>query len=547
MTRSAPGKPGRQKDPGAPAPHARAAFALLTVILALATNVREAQAQPCDVTQITFTAGGGQGGGFGIRANDSPAINSDGTRMAFASNRDLTGGNADLSFEIFLYDTTTNSFTQVTNATGDHTSSFDASINSDGTRIAFESLADLTGGNADSNYEIFLYDATTLSLTQVTNTTGGGNLRPSINSDGTRIAFDSRADLTGGNADGNQEIFLYNATTNSFTQVTHTTGDDNTFDPSINSDGTRIAFSSTRDLTGSNADGNVEIFLYNATTTTFTQVTNTTGSRGNYHPSINSDGRRIAFESELDLTGGNADGNNEIFLYDEITNSIIQVTNTTGGGIAPGPPNTNPSINSDGTRIAFESDRDLSGGNADTTFEFFLYNVTSNSFTQITNTTLADNGYSHASINGDGTRIAFDNSANVTGDNADENSEIFLASCSPSLTLSGFYQPVDMGDVWNIVKNGSTVPLKFEVFDGSTEVTDTAIVVQPLTATQTVCSGGAIDEIELTATGGTSLRYDAASGQFVYTWQTPRKRGYCYIVTLTLTDGSSLSAKFQLK
>ena len=90
----------------------------------------------------------------------------------------------------------------------------------------------------------------------------------------------------------------------------------------------------------------------------------------------------------------------------------------------------------------------MAGGNADTTFEFFLYNVTSNSFTQITNTTLADNGYSHASINSDGTHIAFDNSANVTGDNADANSEIFLASCLAPLTLSGFYQPVDMGSVW---------------------------------------------------------------------------------------------------
>jgi predicted secreted protein len=29
--------------------------------------------------------------------------------------------------------------------------------------------------------------------------------------------------------------------------------------------------------------------------------------------------------------------------------------------------------------------------------------------------------------------------------------------------LKGFYQPVDMNGVYNIVKNGSTVPLKFEI------------------------------------------------------------------------------------
>ena len=78
-------------------------------------------------------------------------------------------------------------------------------------------------------------------------------------------------------------------------------------------------------------------------------------------------------------------------------------------------------------------------------------------------------------------------------------------------------------------------------------MTDTSIVVQPLKAAETLCSGGLTDEIELTATGQTSLRYDTASGQFVYNWQTPRKPGYCYVVTLTLTDGTSLSANFQLK
>jgi len=114
-------------------------------------------------------------------------------------------------------------------------------------------------------------------------------------------------------------------------------------------------------------------------------------------------------------------------------------------------------------------------------------------------------------------------------------------------TLYGFYQPVDMGGVWNTVKNGATVPLKFEVFAGSTELIDPSIVNQPLKATQTPCSGGLTDEIELLATGGTSLRYDAVGGQFIYNWQTPKKPGYCYVVTVTTADGSSISANFKLK
>ena len=97
--------------------------------------------------------------------------------------------------------------------------------------------------------------------TQITSSTGGGNFAPSINSDGTRIAFYSDGDLVpGGNADGNSEIFLWTSGSG-ITQITSSTLGGN-FNPSINSDGTRIAFESNRDLVpGGNADGNSEIFL----------------------------------------------------------------------------------------------------------------------------------------------------------------------------------------------------------------------------------------------------------------------------------------------
>jgi hypothetical protein len=114
-------------------------------------------------------------------------------------------------------------------------------------------------------------------------------------------------------------------------------------------------------------------------------------------------------------------------------------------------------------------------------------------------------------------------------------------------TLKGFYQPVDMNGIYNVVKNGSTVPLKFEIFAGSTELTNPAFI-KSLTYAATSCNANAsTDEIETTATGGTSLRYDATAGQFVFNWKTPNTAGMCYRVTLTTIDGSSLVAYFKLK
>ncbi len=115
-------------------------------------------------------------------------------------------------------------------------------------------------------------------------------------------------------------------------------------------------------------------------------------------------------------------------------------------------------------------------------------------------------------------------------------------------TFKGFYQPVDMGGVYNIVKGGSTVPIKFELFKGTTELTDTAYINQPLQATKISCTTGVgTDDIELTATGGTSLRYDTTGGQYIYNWKTPTGANTCYKVTITANDGSSQTAFFKLK
>ncbi len=112
-------------------------------------------------------------------------------------------------------------------------------------------------------------------------------------------------------------------------------------------------------------------------------------------------------------------------------------------------------------------------------------------------------------------------------------------------TLKGFYQPVDMNGTYNIVKSGSTIPLKFEIFADSTELIDITYI-KSLTYVQTSCDVNATtDEIETIATGNTSLRY--ADGQFIYNWKTPNTAGRCYRVTMTTIDGSSLAAYFKLK
>ncbi len=114
-------------------------------------------------------------------------------------------------------------------------------------------------------------------------------------------------------------------------------------------------------------------------------------------------------------------------------------------------------------------------------------------------------------------------------------------------TLSGFYQPVNML-AKNTVKGGSTVPLKFNVYQGSTERKDVAAVKSFQYGT-VAC--GALDvlpsdPVDVITTGGTTLRYDTTGGQFIQNWQTPKQQG-CFAVIMTAQDGSTITAYFQTK
>ena len=138
-------------------------------------------------------------------------------------------------------------------------------------------------------------------------------------------------------------------------------------------------------------------------------------------------------------------------------------------------------------------------------------------------------------------------------------------------SLRGFYQPVgetssilsapgllpavSAATVWNSIKGGQTVPLKFNIYRavGGTQVTTVAdaFTGAGFSAYQLpTCAGGyAEDEIPLTdlSTGGTELRWDGT--QFIQNWKTPKVSGadLCFRAVVTAKDGSTITAFFKVK
>jgi hypothetical protein len=118
--------------------------------------------------------------------------------------------------------------------------------------------------------------------------------------------------------------------------------------------------------------------------------------------------------------------------------------------------------------------------------------------------------------------------------------------------VNGFYQPVTPtvagAPIWNVVKGGSTVPLKFEIFAGVNGPEQTALTaVQSMSAQLVNCTPGPANavSIEMDSSGGTLLRYE--DGQFIQNWKTPKAPGSCLRVTMEAADSSKITAFFQLK
>ncbi len=106
--------------------------------------------------------------------------------------------------------------------------------------------------------------------------------------------------------------------------------------------------------------------------------------------------------------------------------------------------------------------------------------------------------------------------------------------------FAGFAPPIDNGGVWNVVKAGSAIPVKFSL--GGDQGMAVIKAGSP-TATETACPGGsaALDAVEETVTASQSgLTYDASADKYIYVWKTSKaSAGKCYRFDLGLNDQSS--------
>jgi Tol biopolymer transport system component len=313
--------------------------------------------------------------------SNNPSISSDGRYVAFESEAtNLVPNDTNGVSDIFVRDRDTGQTTRIsvdstgTQATGQ---SNNPSISGDGKYIAFRSFAsDLVQNDTNGANDIFVHNRITGQTIRVSvdslGTEGDSDSNePSISSDGRYVIFRSLAtNLVPPDFVSTYDIYLSDyVSRNTFRISVNSSGDEGdgpSQQPSISSKGEHVAFeSSATNLLQPDPDNNTanDIFVSDSITGRTTRVSvDSQGDEGDgpsYNPSISSDGRYVAFESEAtNLVDPDDNNESDIFIHDRATGQTTRISVDSTGAQATGPSH-NPSFSGDIRYVAFESEAPL--------------------------------------------------------------------------------------------------------------------------------------------------------------------------------------------
>jgi Tol biopolymer transport system component len=435
------------------ASHRKAAWAALALAGALAGCEGNTNNGSVDFFAVTRRA---SLDAFEKEANEvcsSPSISADGQFVAFASkSTNLHPDDPDLQSDIFVRDLRTGRTILASRATDGATPGakanddcFNPKISADGRFVVFDSLAtNLHPDDTDAVRDVFLRDLLTGTTLLVSRNSAAG---PPPALDGTKLTERSASAVI--SADGQFVAFVYgngpgpggspyqirlrdvlNRTTvtvsiNPGSGIPFT---DPCIQPAISADGRYVAFA-----VGISAVPPVIYHVYvrdrlAATTALVSQPSGVSGTLGNadsYRPSISSDGRYIAFESDatnLIDPGLDANGTRDIYVRDTVLNSTVRVSNANAGTEAIGACYS-PSISSDGRYVAFVSDAaNLVNGDTNHVADVFVRDTKGRTTVRASVRTYgseANDASDEPALTADGSYVAFSSVATdlVEGDN----------------------------------------------------------------------------------------------------------------------------------
>lgn len=395
--------------------------------------------------------------------SDDPSISGDGTRIAFESeDDDLVPGDTNGKDDIFVRDTVAGTTTRVSVASdgtqGNNHSRLPV-ISADGTKVAFISWAsNLVAGDTNVREDVFIHDLTTGATTRASLAHDDSQVplvlvsTISISGDGSKVAFVSDwSTLVPSDTNGALDVFVRDMVAGTTTRVSVATGgaegDMGSSSPSLSADGTTVAFeSNARNLVAGDTNLFADVFLHDLGTGTTTRVSvsdseaEATGGRS-IQPSLNADGTRVAFESRAtNLVTGDTNGSFDVFVRDTVAGTTVRASvasDETQANDSSGA----PAINGDGTKVAFHSvATNLVTGDSNVALDVFVRDLTDGTTARVslTDAGAQAGGISDApSISTSGTRIAFNSRTALVASDTNGSDDAYVADTACCVDTDG--------------------------------------------------------------------------------------------------------------
>jgi len=250
--------------------------------------------------------------------------------------------------------------------------SYGASISDDGRRVAFASYAtNLVTGDTNNGWDIFVRDRFAGTTVRASTGTGGTQIngetqRGEISGGGRYIAFETNvAGVVPGETGTEYDVFVKDLVDDDTELVSETAGGtDGNGDsrrPSISSDGRYVAFDTdATNLGGTDTNNDLDVYLRDRTGDATTRVSvNSAEVQANKlaaTPSVSATGRFVAFASFADnlAPGETGDKAGDVFVRDLVLGTTERVSVTSAEVKGNGTSGA-PSISADGDRVVFTS------------------------------------------------------------------------------------------------------------------------------------------------------------------------------------------------
>jgi hypothetical protein len=359
------------------------------------------------VTRISQRADGTEASGFASSPTHPPAISGDGSVVAFSSDSsNLIDNDTNGLTDIFVRAAGSTSRISVGPGGAQSTGgSIRPVMSADGRYVVFESVAsNLVAGDNNGMPDIFLHDRSSGETRAITSSVGQSfpAQNPAISPNGRFIAFESRGVFTTILAT-QMSVYRYDTATGQFSMASSPqplpgkpakSAGRPSWDATVADDGSVAFISRDRDLTGTAEvppnDRSDDIFVQRQAGGPIAKVTvnnaGETADGDSFDPVISADGNRVAFSTlatNMPATGADANPDLDVYLRDIAGGRTLLASVGINGG-APGGPSVTPTLNRDGSLVAYASRAEnLVGDDSNVVQDIFLANPFSGAVTRL--------------------------------------------------------------------------------------------------------------------------------------------------------------------